>query len=111
MSLKALADAVLERNHTRNHHATEDKNTVQLGGVKTPSEVAQGDPAIRAACRSLAITPDQFLALTTEEDRACIERGDLPPINLRAYAASYAEGIRSRRIAFHPTTGRLLRHN
>jgi hypothetical protein len=66
---------------------------------------------IRQACLGLAITPDQFLALTTEEDRRLIAEGMIDLETLQAYAASYANGIHSGRIVFHPTTGKLLRHN
>jgi len=101
MNLKALADAVLERNNTRNQHATEDKNTAQLGGVFTPPKVARVDPAIRTACRGLDITPEQFSMLCNREDLDLIRQGAFSPECLRAYAESFAEGILSRRIVFH----------
>lgn len=66
---------------------------------------------IKKACHGLTITPEQFLVLTSEEDRALIQDGIFFPECLRAYAESFAEGIQSRRIVFHPATGKLLHHN
>ena len=54
------------------------------------------------ACNGFAITPDQFLVLTTKEDRELILSGDLPIKVLKAYAKSFAEGIQTGRITFHP---------
>ena len=65
------------------------------------------DPELMAlvsdACKGLEITPDQFIWLTTKEDRELILSGDLPIKVLRAYAKSFAEGIQTGRIVFHPT--------
>lgn len=65
---------------------------------------------VRQACRGLAITPDQFLALATEEDRRQIVEGTIDLETLQAYAVSFTDGIQTGRIAFHPTSGALLRH-
>jgi len=115
MSLKANALAVLERNRQRNYCATGIEKAPQLSSSKTGLElrgVAQaGIACIRDACQGLTITPEQFLALTTEEDRGLIRSGKFSPECLRTYAVSFDEGIRSRRIVFHPTTGALLNHN
>jgi len=58
---------------------------------------------VSIACNGFEITPDQFIALTTKEDRDLILSGDLPLKVLRAYAKSFAEGIQTGRIVFHPT--------
>ena len=58
---------------------------------------------IKQSCEGLAITPNQFLALTSKEDHELILSGDLPIEVLRAYAKSFAEGIQTGRITFHPT--------
>jgi len=55
------------------------------------------------ACKGFEITPDQFIGLTIKEDRELILSGDLPVEVLRAYAKSFAEGIQTGRITFHPT--------
>jgi len=64
------------------------------------------DPELMAlvsdACKGFAITPYQFLALTTKEDCEFILSGDLPIEMLRAYAKNFAEGIQTGRIIFHP---------
>ncbi len=65
---------------------------------------------IRQACYGLDITPNQFLALINQDDRADILVGYIPPDCLRAYAKSFAGGIQSGRIKFHPTSGALLKH-
>jgi len=62
------------------------------------------------ACEGLIITPQQFTALLTEEDKHLIIKGKFEGHTLRAYARSFAEGIQSRRIVFHPKTVGLLRH-
>lgn len=93
---------------------------VKVGGHYTPEflETAKQHKAdlivmlrITEACRGYQITPEQFYALTTEEDREDIRTGKSPIEHLRWYAASFAEGIQSGRIKFHPTTGQLARHN
>jgi len=65
------------------------------------------DPELMAlvsdACKGFAIIPYQFLALTNNEDRELILSGDLPIEVLRTYAKSFAEGIQTGRITFHPT--------
>ena len=114
MSLKALAEAVIERNKPRNHDATDTEYTVQLGEVKTPIKVAlvaKADLAIKAACQGLDITPEQFATICNKEDIELIAKGNFTPECLRAYAISFTEGIQSRRIIFHPTTNDLISHN
>ena len=65
---------------------------------------------VKEAVQDLPITIDQFIALTTKEDRELILSGDLPLKVLKAYAKSFAEGIKSGRIVFHPTTELLIKH-
>ena len=65
---------------------------------------------IRQIVEGYQITPEQFLALTTSEDRASILSGEDSVEDVRGYAKSMAEGSRDRRIVFH-ADGRLLRHN
>ena len=111
--------------YAEQHHiqiaAHDGKLTVKaLDGVLTPDfleKARQCKPdlivivRVREACLGQAITPDQFLLLTTLEDRGFIRQGAFPPETLRAYAGSFAEGIRDKRIVFHPTTGQLVHHN
>jgi len=105
MSLKNSALAVLQRNHERNRDATSDKKTMQLKPQLQGGKVASNKllVAVSIACKGLEITPDQFIALTIKEDRELILSGDLPTDVLRAYAKSFAEGIQTGRITFHPT--------
>jgi len=117
MSLRDNAQAVLERNRARNQSATETQNSTQLSACFDPTKVARVAESdlivvarIREACQGLNITPEQFMVLTTEEDRDCIQRGEFSLTNLRAYAVSFAGGIKSGRIVFHPATGNLLKH-
>ncbi|MGH8584657.1 MAG: hypothetical protein ACREWE_00180 [Gammaproteobacteria bacterium] len=57
------------------------------------------DEALAAACEGVGgITPAQFRALLSPEDLDDIEGGDIGVETLKAYAASFAEGIRSGRI-------------
>ncbi|MEE9159033.1 MAG: hypothetical protein V3U60_11670 [Gammaproteobacteria bacterium] len=65
---------------------------------------------IQQACTGLDITPDQFLALISQDDRDHILTGDIPMKCLRAYAKNFAKGIQSGRILFHPKSGALVRH-
>lgn len=62
------------------------------------------------ACRGLEITPDQFIALCSPDDLAAIEAGEYDAAFLRGHAESFAAGIQSGRIVFHPTSGELVRH-
>jgi len=57
---------------------------------------------IKQSCKGFEITPNQFMGLTTKEDRDLILSGELPIKVLRAYAKSFAEGIQTGRITFHP---------
>jgi len=113
MSLKALAEKVLERTQSCNQDATAMKTPVQLRGVKTPLKVAlvaHVELAIKSACQGLEITPEQFAAICTKDDLDLIANGSYNSEYLRGYARSFAEGIRSRRIVFHPKTGELVCH-
>ena len=65
---------------------------------------------VKAACTGLSITPDQFMVLLNDQNKAAILAGDIPIECLRAYAKSFAEGIQSGRILFHPRSGALVRH-
>jgi len=59
---------------------------------------------LRQACEGIeGITPAQFRALCTPEDIEYIQAGRFSLECLRAYARSFAEGIQSGRIVFHPT--------
>jgi len=66
---------------------------------------------IESACQDLKITPAQLMALFSKEDLEDLQTGATSVETLRAYAASFADGIRARRIVFHPTTEELIRHN
>ena len=66
---------------------------------------------VKETCAGLSITPDQFMVLLNDQDKAAILGGEIPVVpTLRAYAKSFAEGIQSGRIKFHPTSGALLKH-
>ena len=73
--------------------------------------LSQPTNLIEAACRDLEITPAQFRAICSKEDLEDISSGSILIEELRAYAESFAEGIRTRRIIFHPKTNELIRHN
>ena len=91
-----------------------EKGTVPLELVEKARQHKPGlllITIIRQACNGLDIKPDQFLALINQDDKAAILGGELPVVpTLRAYAKSFAEGIQSGRIKFHPTSGALLKH-
>ncbi len=54
---------------------------------------------VRAACTGLSITPDQFMVLLNDQDKAAILGGEIPVVpTLRAYAESFSKGIRLGRI-------------
>ena len=105
MSLKDSALAVLTRNQERNRGATSDKKTVQLKPHLRGGKVASNKllVAVSIACKGLEITPDQFIWLTTKEDHELISSGNFSTDVLRAYAKNFADGIKERRIVFHPT--------
>ena len=82
-----------------------------LEALRNTELAKKAEPMIERACRGLKITTEQFLTLTPSRgERADIISGDIPPDSLRAYAVSYAQGIKTRRIIFYPD-GRLRRHN
>lgn len=114
MSLKAKAQAILERNRVCNQSATSAPETVQLNPPETGLKVARVTGAaaeiVLQAVDGLAITPDQFLALCSPDDLAAIEGGQFDAAFLRGYARSFEDGIASGRIAFHPASGALVRH-
>ncbi len=58
---------------------------------------------IEQSCEGFEITPNQFMGLTTKEDRELILSGELPIKVLKTYAKSFADGIQIGRITFHPT--------
>ena len=62
------------------------------------------------ACEGLTITPQQFTALLTEEDKHLIIEGKFEGYTLRAYAESFNNGVNTGRIVFHPTTELLIKH-
>ena len=66
---------------------------------------------IQQACSGLSISSEQFLALTNADDRDLIVSGEFDAIFLRGYAISFANGIESGRIKFHPASQTLLKHN
>jgi len=70
----------------------------------------QAEKLIEAACRDLEITPAQFTAICSKEDLEEISNGSISLEELRMYAASFADGIRTGRIIIHPTTQELIRH-
>lgn len=113
MSLKGLAEKVLERNQSCNQRATEVQQYVQLRRVKTSLKVAlvaHVELTIKSACQGLEITPEQLAAICTKDDLDLIADGTYDSEYLRGYACSFAEGIQSRRIVFHPKTGGLVNH-
>jgi len=65
---------------------------------------------VTKACERLTITPQQFIALLTEEDKQDILSGSTGVRTLRAYAESFSKGVQTGRIAYHPTTGLLIKH-
>ena len=56
----------------------------------------------RQACKGLDITPLQFQSILSDEDIKLIQQGRFTNECLSAYAQSFAEGIQSGRIVFHP---------
>jgi len=79
------------------------QNSTEMGNIANFANIADEVVSlIQQSCEGLAITPSQFLALTTKEDREFILSGDIPVEMLKAYAKSYANGIQTGRITFHP---------
>jgi len=63
------------------------------------------------ACNGIdGITPDQLRVLLSPDDTSDILADDISEKCLRGYAKSFAEGIQSGRILFHPKSGALVRH-
>ena len=63
------------------------------------------DDALRAACEGVeGITPEVFRSLLSPEDLADIEGGGIRVPTLNAFAASFAEGIRTGRVSGLPMT-------
>ena len=97
-TLKALAVNVLARNQSRNCRATDRENLAQL---PTNSD----DPELRIyqlladACKGVdGMTPEVFRSLLSAEDLDDLLQGSDPPGCWRAYAQSFANGIRTGRI-------------
>ena len=67
-------------------------------------------PLLSRTLRGADITPLQFLALCSEQDRDDITSGATPAAAVRTFAESLAQGIRDDRIRFSET-GQLVRHN
>ena len=54
---------------------------------------------VKEACTGLSITPDQFMVLLNDQDKAAILDGEILVVpTLRAYAESFSKGIRLGRI-------------
>jgi len=86
------------------HNSQNPQNPPETGNIANIANIAKEVLSlIQQACDGVEITPDQFIGLTTKEDRALILSGDLPIDVLRAYAESFADGIQTGRIVFHPT--------
>ncbi len=66
---------------------------------------------VSEACSGLEITPTQFTALCNEDDLEYIRNGVFSIKTLRSYAISFADGISTRRIVFHPRSHELISHN
>jgi len=66
---------------------------------------------VSEACSGLEITPTQFTALCNEDDLEYIRNGAFSIKTLRSYAISFADGISTRRIVFHPRSHELISHN
>lgn len=100
----------------RSHEAlTKPTEAPFVSSVSTPfRHISEIHPIVlkrvQAACDGLIITPGQFQALLSEEDKVLIRQGRFSRAGLRAYAMSFAEGIRLRRILFYPTSQTLLNH-
>ena len=70
-----------------------------IAGLPGPRASVNLDEALAAACERVAgITPEVFRSLLCPEDVADIEAGAIHSLTLHAYAQSFAEGIRSRRL-------------
>ena len=97
---------VLEGKLTDKFLESAKQHKAELLEVLLKSQVSH-DPyvlnQVKEAVQDLPITIDQFIALTTKEDRELILSGDLPLKVLKAYGKSFAEGIQTGRITFHPT--------
>ena len=106
MNWRAIMRGEATELHSHNSH--NPQNPTNNPNIANIEDIAKGvEPELIArvgeACNEYEITPDQFIRLTTKEDRDLILSGDLPIEVLRAYAKSFAEGIQTGRITFHPT--------
>jgi len=70
---------------------------------------SESQSRIYDACRGLDLTPAEFAAICSKEDIRLIGEGEFSPKDLRAYAESIDEGIKSGRIVFHPMTDALIK--
>ena len=109
MNWRAIMRGEATELHSHNSH--NPQNSTDTPNIANIENIAKGVLAlIKQSCEGFEITPDQFIRLTTKEDRELILSGDLPLKVLKAYAKSFAEGIKSGRIVFHPTTELLIKH-
>jgi len=78
--------------------------------VELLETLSQPETMIEIACRGLEITSAQFRAICSGKDLEDMSDGGIPIEELRAYAASFADGIHTGRIVVHPKTNELIRH-
>jgi len=93
-----------ESTELHSHNSHNPQNSTDTPNIANIANIAKGVLAlIKQSCEGFEITPDQFIGLTTKEDRELILSGKLPVKLLRANAKSFAGGIKTGRITFHPT--------
>ena len=97
-------------NCTDNTDRSIKKPDLSVMSVHQQSVLPELMAIVSKACDGLTITPQQFIALLTEEDKQDILSGGTQGDCLRCYAESFSEGIKTGRILFHPTTGFLIKH-
>ncbi len=107
--MRGEARDLYEQNPQNPQNSGENPNIANFANIADrKSELLR---QVRAACTGLSITPDQFMVLLNDQDKAAILDGEIPVVpTLRAYAESFSKGIQSGRIKFHPTSGALLKH-
>lgn len=79
------------------HYHVPGCTVTPLARLPKPQAPASIDEALAAASVA-GITPAQFGAMLSSEDLDDVEAGAIPVETLRAYAESFADGIRSGRI-------------
>ncbi len=97
------------------HNSQNPQNLTDAQNIANIENIAKGvEPElierVSEACSGLEITPAQFTALCTEEDLEYIRNGVFSIKALRTYASNFADGIRTKRIIFHPKSQELIRH-